>query len=51
VEEPPSIPDEREVDRGVHNVIRTAMIAAMMRIAITGRWYFAMSLRSLGTPA
>jgi len=34
--------DDRDVDRGVHNVSRTAMIAAMIAIAAAGLPSFAM---------
>jgi hypothetical protein len=39
--------DERDVDLGVHNVRRTAMIAAMMRIAAAGLPNLAMSVAPL----
>ena len=38
--------EERDVDLGVHNVNRTAMIAAMIRIATAGLLSLAMSVAS-----
>lgn len=41
--------DERDVDLGVHSVNRTAMIAAMIRIAAAGLPNLAMSFAPVGT--